>query len=87
MALGSMVDPVVITGWPLVSPIVTAMGLVSGRSWGQAYGVCGGSHSHRSVVSCGSCGERSLNSNGPHGHSCGVSCREHSQGCGLWQVL
>lgn len=29
MALGSMVDPVVITGWPLVSPIVTAMGLCS----------------------------------------------------------
>lgn len=56
-AMESVVDPVVMTGWPLVSSIVTAMGLVSDRSWGQACGVCGGSHSHRGVVSCGFCGE------------------------------
>lgn len=44
--VGSVVDPVVMTGWPLVGPIITAMGLVSDRFWGQACGVCGGSHSH-----------------------------------------
>lgn len=74
-AVSSVVGPVVMTGWPLVVPIVTAMGLVSGRSWGLTYGVCGGS-----------CGEV-CELYGPYGHSCGVSYWGHSQGCGLWWVL